>query len=405
MPTTRAINLTTVNSHDSLCKSVAFDMSVMPLTYVITNDFDNLITPVSTYGSLNSQCADIVRDNVIPDVQKICGITYSEVTPVIDTLAIAKEYYCKGALSAGALGDSGGPGNINNVQFSSTTFSAEIDAAVRGDRAFQTFYHETGHSIGMKHTYDSDGGSYNVLMDDDIEVRFNSVMSNKDYIGASTIHTAETNGRMAGFGYLDMIWMFDEYGAGPGEGANRTYRFDPITSVYSVDGFERAARANGKVFEQLIGCTTAAALDMSGWETPQTLDLNYGGWCRLDTSDDTTLVDLLIGTPGTQYAPGNFRIWPNISSWAAPSFVTASDADQDITYPSANDDNTLDMLDAYEDCECVGEDRDWVITTLTQGVKTVTNLDFAVFNGDTMTVGELGDAPTEVPTLTLKFSA
>src|SRR5262249_13642559 len=126
------------------------------------------------------------------------------------------------------------------------------DSPAKGNYAWLTMMHETGHAMGLKHPQDAIG-SFGAMPVDHDSLEY-SVMSYRSYIGASTTG-GYTNSTAS---YPQTLMMFDIaalqklYGANYGTNAGDTvYSWSPTTGQEYVNGASQGALAGNRIFMTL----------------------------------------------------------------------------------------------------------------------------------------------------------
>jgi VCBS repeat-containing protein len=173
------------------------------------------------------------------------------------------------------------------------------DNPVRGNYAYLTMMHETGHALGLKHPHEVKG-SFGAMPADHDSLEY-SVMSYKSYIGASTTG-GYTNGSTS---YPQTLMMYDitalqtMYGANyTTNSGNSVYKWSATTGEMSIDGVGQGAPAGNKIFMTMWDGGGNDTYDFSNYTTNITVNLNPGEWTTVST---TQLAVLGSG----HYAAGN----------------------------------------------------------------------------------------------------
>ena len=123
--------------------------------------------------------------------------------------------------------------------------------------------HELGHALGLKHSFDSDGG--NGVLDPAYDNRKYTLMSYTD--------NPETSQNLGGFGLFDILALQDRWGAN--------------TSTNSGDSRYSGPRVTGVDVIWDSGGTDH--LDASGLGSAVQLDLNAGSYSRFGAHDDVAI--------------------------------------------------------------------------------------------------------------------
>ena len=170
------------------------------------------------------------------------------------------------------------------------------DNPLVGTYGYQTFLHETGHAMGLKHPQDVKG-SFGVMPADHDSIEY-SVMSYRSYIGAPlTGYTAST--------YPQTLMMYDiaalqlMYGANFTTNAGNTaYKWNPSTGQMSINGVGQAAPAGNKIFMTLWDGGGVDTYDFSSYGTNLSVNLQPGSWSTASTAQ-------LAALGSGHYAAGN----------------------------------------------------------------------------------------------------
>lgn len=159
------------------------------------------------------------------------------------------------------------------------------DNPTKGNYAYLTMLHETGHAMGLKHPQDVKGAFGTMPLDhDSLEY---TVMSYRSYVGASTT-TGYTNGSTS---YPQTLMMYDiaalqqMYGANyTTNSGNTVYKWDPATGQMFSDGAGEGAPAGNKIFMTLWDGGGNDTYDFSNYTTNLTVDLQPGHWTTVSTT-------------------------------------------------------------------------------------------------------------------------
>jgi Ca2+-binding RTX toxin-like protein len=173
------------------------------------------------------------------------------------------------------------------------------DSPVKGNYAWLTMIHETGHAMGLKHPQDVSGAFGAMPLDhDSLEY---SVMSYRSYIGAST-STGYTNSPSS---YPQTLMMYDIaalqtlYGANYSTNSGDTvYTWSATTGQEYINGVGQGAPAGNKIFMTLWDGGGHDTYDFSNYTANLKVDLSPGGW----TTTSTTQLAVL---DSTHLAAGN----------------------------------------------------------------------------------------------------
>jgi len=164
------------------------------------------------------------------------------------------------------------------------------DAPVRGNYAWLTMLHETGHALGLKHPHEAKG-AFNALPGDHDSLEY-TVMSYRSYIGASA-GTGYTNGNAS---YPQTLMMLDIaaiqklYGANFSTNAGDTvYSWDPATGTMSINGIAQASPLANKIFMTIWDGGGNDTYSFANYSTGVAVDLAPGAWTTTSAAQLATL--------------------------------------------------------------------------------------------------------------------
>jgi Ca2+-binding RTX toxin-like protein len=164
------------------------------------------------------------------------------------------------------------------------------DAPVKGNYAWTTLIHETGHALGLKHPHQA-SGSFGILPTAQDSLEY-TVMSYRAYVGASTT-TGYTNGATS---FPQTLMMHDIaaiqklYGANyTTNSGNTVYSWNPTTAQMSVNGVAKSAPAGNKIFMTLWDGGGTDTYDFGVYTTGLKVDLNPGAWTTTSSAQLASL--------------------------------------------------------------------------------------------------------------------
>ncbi|MGK9167536.1 M10 family metallopeptidase C-terminal domain-containing protein [Inquilinus limosus] len=183
-----------------------------------------------------------------------------------------------------------------------------------GTYAYQTFFHEIGHALGLKHGHEADNGNNTVLSSDRDSLEF-STMTYRAYVGHSgSGGYGVTDGHYPqSYMMLDIAALQYMYGADFATRAGDTaYRFDPATGQMFVNGTGQGVPQNSGgmnvnvLFRTVWDGNGNDTYDFSAYDASRQLavDLAPGGWTDVDSDSNFQAADLRASNPGTQMARG-----------------------------------------------------------------------------------------------------
>ncbi|WP_230533553.1 M10 family metallopeptidase C-terminal domain-containing protein [Microvirga roseola] len=152
---------------------------------------------------------------------------------------------------------------------------------VKGDYAYLTFLHETGHSLGLEHAHEC------YVMPQNRDSMEYTVMSYRSYVGAST-----TSGYVnEKFGYAQSLMMYDIaalqhlYGANfstnPG---NTTYSWSATTGEMVINRVGQGAPGGNRILMTVWDGGGIDTYDFSNYGTNLKIDLRPGEWTTTSTA-------------------------------------------------------------------------------------------------------------------------
>jgi serralysin len=174
--------------------------------------------------------------------------------------------------------------------------STDYNTPVKGNYAYLTFIHETGHALGLEHPHESG-------MPADRDSMEYTVMSYRSYVGASTTsgYVNET------WGYAQSLMMYDiaalqhMYGANfTTNNGSTTYRWNPATGEMIVNDVSQGAPGSNKIFLTVWDGGGTDTYDFSNYSSNLKVDLRPGQWTTTSTAQ---LAKLHYG--GSKVAAGN----------------------------------------------------------------------------------------------------
>jgi serralysin len=182
-----------------------------------------------------------------------------------------------------------------------------------GTYAYQTFFHEIGHGLGLKHGHEAANGNSNLVSSDRDSLEF-TTMTYRSFIGSGTGTYSVTGGHYPQtYMMLDIAALQYMYGADfTNNDGNTTYRFDPSTGEMFIGSFGQSVPQNDAgvnvniIFRTIWDGNGIDTYDFSAYGSNRQLvvDLVPGGWTDVDSDSNFQAADLNNGAPGTQIARG-----------------------------------------------------------------------------------------------------
>jgi serralysin len=173
-----------------------------------------------------------------------------------------------------------------------------------GTFAYQTFFHEMGHALGLKHGHETDNGNMNVMTAARNSLEF-STMTYADYIGQPTgAGSSVTSGHSPQtFMMYDIAALQHMYGADFTDGAHSgatVYWFDPNNGQTVVNGVGQGIPQNDAgtnvnvIFRTIWDGGGSDTYDFSAYGADRQLDVDLapGSWTDVDSDSNFQAADL-----------------------------------------------------------------------------------------------------------------
>jgi Ca2+-binding RTX toxin-like protein len=274
------------------------------------------------------------------------------------------------------------------------------DAPSKGNYAWLTMLHETGHALGLKHPHEVKG-SFGALPTDRDSLEY-TVMSYRSYIGASTT-SGYTNGSTS---YPQTLMMLDiaslqkMYGPNYTTNAGDTvYRWNPLTGEMSINSVAQGAPAGNKIFMTIWDGGGNDTYDLSNYSGSVSIDLDPGGWT---TASATQLASLGSGKVAVGNIANALLFEGNVASLiekaiggAGNDTILGNSVDNSLTGGKGND--TLDGRGGVDTANFSGltsdylrvqnMDGSWTVTDMrigADGTDTLKNIEYAKFGDGTV---------------------
>ncbi len=358
--------------------------------------------PGRNFGAFSTTQQNAVKA-ILPMFSAVAKIGFSQVTETAsvhgdiryaktDAMATAYGYYPATAQIGGDLW-------FNNS-------SKQYETPVKGNYAWLTFMHETGHALGLKHPHEANG-SFKAMPSDRDSVEY-TVMSYKGYAGASAT-AGYTNGATSypqSLMMLDIAALQKLYGANYATNAGDTvYRWDPNTGQMSLNGVGQGAPAGNKIFLTIWDGGGADTYDFSNYTTGLKVNLNPGSWTTTSTTQLASLGSNKVAVGNIANAllfnGSTASLIENIIGGSGADSLIGNAANNKITGGKGND--TVDGGTGTDTFIVSGTqanyawvqllDKSWTVTDLRvlngDGIDTLKNMEFLQFSDRTvaLTVG------------------
>ncbi len=230
--------------------------------------------PTNGFGAFSASHKAAVRA-VLKLYASVSNLTFQAITETTShhaelRYALSNEPYTAWAYFPSSF-DFGGDVWLNKA-------GRKYDNPIKGNYAFMTIVHETGHALGLEHPHE--GSSILPLARDSVQ---HTVMSYRSYAGASI-----------GRGYGNEEWSYPQslmmddiaaiqhmYGANYATNSgNTTYAWLPTTGEMIVNGHRQGAPGGNRIFQTVWDGNGFDTYDFSRYTTSLAIDLNPGAWTK-----------------------------------------------------------------------------------------------------------------------------
>jgi serralysin len=249
--------------------------------------------PYDNFKALNGNQTSAV-DAILAMYASMTGLKFSEIVETNSKDAVLRFAMSDTPSTAWAYHPSthseGGDSWFNNSK-------GYYDNPIKGNYAYSTFLHETGHALGLDHPHD-----YNVMPADRDSLEY-SVMSYRSFIG-KPLGGSYTN---EAWGYPQSLMMYDiaalqhlygaDYSTNSGD---TTYSWSPTTGEMFINGVGQGAPGENRIFMTIWDGGGTDTYDFSNYSTDLNVDLRPGHWT---TTSDEQLARLHYD--GSEVAIGN----------------------------------------------------------------------------------------------------
>lgn len=248
--------------------------------------------PAYNFAVLNSAQQTATRD-ALSNIASSVGLTFTEMTETRYQHADLRYAQSDAPYTAWAYYPNPAPeGGDSWYNRSSGYYSNPI----KGNYAYLTFLHETGHALGLAHAHEA------YVMPAGRDSMEYTIMSYRAYVGAPL--TGYTN---ANDSFAQTLMMYDiaalqhMYGANYATNSGDTvYRWSPTTGQMSINGINQTDGPGNKIFMTLWDGGGVDTYDLSNYTTGVTIALRPGEWT---TTSSAQLANLHYN--GSKIAVGN----------------------------------------------------------------------------------------------------
>lgn len=411
MPATASVSPTGDNRIDGLLSGIRWGVDTLTFSFPTSGSFYGTygggehLTRFEAFTPLQQQAIRTILDSY-SDVANLNFVEVTESSTVHGDLRYAESDKPSTAWAYyPSTNAAGGDAWFNNSK-------NWYDNPAKGNYAWLTMIHETGHALGLKHPHQA-SGSFGALPTQYDSLEY-SVMSYRSYIGASTT-SGYTNGSTSypqTLMMLDIAALQEMYGANYTTNAGDTvYIWNAATGEMSINGTGQGAPVGNKIFMTVWDGGGNDTYDFSGYSTGVNVDLNPGGWT---TTSATQLASLGNG----RVAVGNIAnallyennpasLIENVVGGTGNDRIIGNSADNTIAGGRGND--YIDGGAGLDTAAYTGltsdylrvenSDGTWTITDLRtngDGIDTLSNIENLRFSDGVIALGDqtVPDEPT-----------
>ena len=187
-----------------------------------------------------------------------------------------------------------GTGNGGDIWFNTTSYNAPV----LGTYAYQTFFHEIGHALGLKHPHEADtqsGGNTTTLPSQWDSLEF-TTMTYRSAVGSGIDSYKNPEGSYPQtYMALDIYALQTMYGADFTSTSNNVYAFTPNSGRMTIDGVSQALPISNVIFRTIWDGGGTDTYDFSAYtNTTRRLSIDLrpasfldpnAGWTDLDVGD------------------------------------------------------------------------------------------------------------------------
>jgi Ca2+-binding RTX toxin-like protein len=275
----------------------------------------------STFAAVTPSLRTSINYAIANEINAVTGLNY---TAVADNVRADASY---GMAALGTNPETGSP--LNGTYFSPASifrggdawFSTNPQSAVNfpaanvtpGTGAYLTMLHELGHSLGLKHGHNSEGGPSNpgglpTVLPTNMDSQEFTIMTYRRYVGAPITSIAgdtEPNSFAQSLMMLDIQALQYLYGADFTTNSGDTvYTFSPTTGAMSVNGTSLGTPSGNRILRTIWDGGGTDTYDLSNYTTSLVVDLAPGGWSTFSSAQLAQLGGWTSSTADT-FARGN----------------------------------------------------------------------------------------------------
>ena len=260
--------------------------AVTSLTYSFPTDASYYGTsygsgePTNNFEAFSSLQQSAIR-SALQTYSSVANLTFTEITETATEHAVLRYSESDAPKTAWtyypSTSELGGDAWFNNS-------GNYFESPIKGNYAWLTMLHETGHALGLKHPHEV-MGSFGAMPVERDSLEY-SVMSYRSYVGAST-QTGYTNGSSS---FPQTLMMYDIaalqtiYGANYNtESGDTVYSWDQQTGQTFIDGTGQGTPVGNKIFMTIWDGGGHDTYDFSNYTTNLTVNLQPAQWTTVGT--------------------------------------------------------------------------------------------------------------------------
>jgi serralysin len=293
MPTTTLVTNSGSADIDGVLSGIKWGTTALTFSFPTAASQYGYTGEIATFGIFSAAAQTAVTNQILTQYAAISGLTFNIVTETAtvhgdlryadsDLPETAWAYYPSTGEWGGDVWAHKSP-DVGLYLGISTAY----DTPVRGNYAFHTFLHETGHALGLKHGQDAgiDFGTFFGALPTAHDSMEYSVMTYKSYVGGSA-STGYSNGQ---FDFAQTLMQDDVaaiqymYGANFTTNSGNSIYTWSLTGEEFVNGVGQGAPGGTTIFMNVWDGGGIDTYDFSARTTNISVDLRPGGWVNLGT--------------------------------------------------------------------------------------------------------------------------
>jgi serralysin len=283
MASTSAVSVSTNADINGLLSGIKWTNTALTFSFPTDPSQYSYTGEVATFGVFSAAAQAVVKNQVLANYAAVSGLTFTQVTETSTTHGTLRYADSDSPSTAWAYYPSTGDWGGDVWTHKSGNAGLTYDNPVKGNYAYHTFLHETGHALGLKHGQET-SGAFNALPTAHDSMEY-SVMTYRGYVGAPlTGYTNETWGFAQSLMQDDVAAIQYMYGANwTTNSGNSVYTWSATTGEMFINCVGQGAPGGNKVFLNIWDGGGIDTYDFSARTTAISVDLRPGGWVNLGT--------------------------------------------------------------------------------------------------------------------------